>query len=151
MLKTETIPVKFAYDIDVDMYLYADATLSRSLSKVISFPSPEDTLLAELEFSSKENCYKAIVKGVETHVMAKKNAKRSPGLRECKDRFKKATCKLRKNGERGAKIYDETRMLYVDLVRRGTAVKLMPVAYKHKTSNKTKVKIGGSDEASNNR
>ena len=81
MLKIEIISVKFAYDKDTNMYLYAYVTSSKPLSKVIGLLSRGDTLLANSELFNRESCYKALVKGIDVYIMHKKNARRIPELK----------------------------------------------------------------------
>lgn len=140
VLKQETIPVKFTYNINLDMYLNVEVTTSRSLAHVIALLSHGDVLMTDTEFFTRENCYLALSKGIVVEIKPSKKAKRSPELRECRDKFNIRQYKARKNGERGAKIYDETVMQYVDPHRRRVMVKLMAAGYNIKRLIKLAIK-----------
>ena len=140
VLRHETIPVKFAYNINLDMYLHVEVTTSRNLAHVISLLSRGDVLMADPEFFTRENCFLALAKGLVVEIKPSKNAKRSPELRECKDKFNIKQYKARKNGERGAKIYNDTVMHFVDPHRRRVMVKLMAAGYNIKRLVKLAIK-----------
>ena len=141
-MRRETIPVKFTYNVNVNMYLHVEITTSRSLDHVISLLAPGDVLLADSEFLTKDNCYLALVKGLKVLIKPKKKAKRSPELRECIDKFDKELYKVRKNGERGAKLYNDAVMHYVNPVRRRAMVKLMAAAHNIQRLVKLAIKYG---------
>jgi len=69
-----------------------------------------------------------------------RNGRRGPALRLCRERFRKRKYKRRKNGERGAKIYDENVMLYTDPVRQRVKIRLMAVGYNVKRLIKLSIK-----------
>ncbi|MGQ4892783.1 MAG: hypothetical protein ACP6IP_09900 [Candidatus Njordarchaeia archaeon] len=140
VLRQETIPVKFTYNINLDMYLHVDVTTSRKLDRVITLLSPGDVLMTDPEFFTRENCYMALSKGIVVAIKPNKSAKKSPELRECKDKFNVKQYKARKNGERGAKIYNDTVMRYVDPHRRRVMVKLMAAGYNIKRLVKLAIK-----------
>ena len=140
VLKQETIPVKFTYNINLDMYLHVDVTTSKKLAHVISLLSRGDVLMADPEFFNRENCFLALSKGLIVELKPRKNAKRSPELRECRDKFNTRQYKARKNGERGAKIYNDTVMHFVDPHRRRVMVKLMAAGHNIKRLVKLAIK-----------
>jgi len=138
-LKKETIEVKFLFNINIDMYVYAELTTSHNAREAIQRLSPGDVLLADLEFFTRENCELVLAKGIKPAIELTKNARKGPVIRLCRKAFEKKGYK-RKNGERSAKIYDSSTMLYLDLDKRRGIVKLMAVAYNVKRLVKLEIK-----------
>ena len=80
------------------------------------------------------------MKGLKVLIKPKKNARRSPELRGCLERFDAWGYKARKNGERGAIIYDKTMMYFQHPQRQRTMVKLMAASHNTKRLIKLKIK-----------
>ena len=140
VLRRETIEVKFLFNINLDMHVYVEATRSHSVEKALSKLSRGDVLMADSEFFTRENCEKILAKGLKPGLKPSKNAKRGPAIKLCRQLFDSRQYKKRKNGERGAKIYSETVMLYRDPDRRRGAIKLMAAAHNIKRLIKLQIK-----------
>ena len=139
-LKKETIEVKFLFNINIDMYVYAELTTSHNAREAIERLSPGDVLLADPEFFTRENCELILAKGIKPAIKPTKNARKGPVIRLCRKAFEKRRYRRRKNGERGAKIYDSSTMLYLDPERQRGVVKLMAAAYNVKRLVKLVIK-----------
>lgn len=139
-LVKKTLPVRFLYNINLDMYVHVKQTTSHNAKEFIEMLSQDDILLMDSEFFTRENCELALVRGIDIQVKPTRNGRRGPALRLCRERFRKRKYKRRKNGERGAKIYDENVMLYTDPVRQRVKIRLMAVGYNVKRLIKLSIK-----------
>jgi len=109
---------------------------------VIEGISPRDVLLADPEFFTRENCGSALAKEIKPAIKLLKNARKGLVIKICGEAFEKKRYR-RKNGERGAKIYDSSTMLYLDPERQRGVVKLMAAAYNVKRLVKLVIKYTG--------
>jgi len=139
-LEKETIEVKFLFNINVDMYVYAEHSTSHDVDKAIRKLSRGDVVLGDTEFFNKKNCEKLLAKGIKPLIKPSRNAKRGVGIKHCRDMFEMRRYKRRKNGERGAKIFSDTIMQYLDPNRRQGQIKLMATAYNIKRLIKLTIK-----------
>ena len=122
------------------MYVHVKQTTSHNAKEFIEMLSQDDILPMDSKFFTRENCELALVKGINIQVKPTRNERRGPALRLCRERFRKRKYKRRKNGERGAKIYDENVMLYTDPVRQRVKIRLMAVGYNVKRLIKLSIK-----------
>ncbi|MEX2689916.1 MAG: hypothetical protein Q6351_006300 [Candidatus Njordarchaeum guaymaensis] len=139
-LVKKTLPVRFLYNVNLDMYVHVEQTTSHNAKEFIGKLSQDDILLMDSEFFARENCELTLVKGIDIQVKSTRNERRGPALRLCRARLRKRKYRRRKNGERGAKIYDENVMLYADPVRQRVKIRLMAVGYNVKRLIKLSIK-----------
>ena len=128
-LKRETIEVKFLFNINLDMYVYVEVTQSHSMVAALSKLSRGDVIMADSEFFTRENCERILTRGLIPVLKPSRNARRGPAIRLCRQLFDARRYRRRKNGERGARIYNGMVMLYRGPYRRRGVVKLMAAAY----------------------
>jgi len=102
--------------------------------------SSGDVLLADPEFFTRENCELILAKGIKPVIKPIKKARKGLVIRLCRKAFERKKYKRRKNGERGAKIYDSSTMLYLNPDRQRGIVKLMAVAHNVKRLVKLAIK-----------
>ncbi|MHA1593537.1 MAG: hypothetical protein ACTSXX_02215 [Candidatus Baldrarchaeia archaeon] len=99
------VDIKFVYDIGVDMFGFAWATRSRDISGVMGVLPRGSVLYADCEFFSRGNCAAAFRRGIDFQV---KPPRVFSGriLRRTAERFSAERYRRRKNGERGAAVFD---------------------------------------------
>ena len=78
-LKEETIEVKFLFNINIDMYVYAELTTSHNVKEAIERLSPGDVLLADPEFFTRENCEMILAKGIKPVIKPTKKSEKGAG------------------------------------------------------------------------
>ena len=88
-MKKETIEVKFLFNINIDMYVYAELTTSHNAREAIERLSPGDVLLADPEFFTRENCGSALAKEIKPAIKLLKNARKGLVIKICGEAFEK--------------------------------------------------------------
>ncbi|MHA1595318.1 MAG: hypothetical protein ACTSXX_11350 [Candidatus Baldrarchaeia archaeon] len=108
MLLRPIIDIKSIYDIGVDMFAFARAMRSRDISEAMGVLPRGSTLYADGEFFVRGNCVEAFRRGIDFQV-------RPPRVFSCRvlrraaEGFSARRYRRRKNGERGAAVFDRVR------------------------------------------
>jgi len=129
----ETVDVKYLYNIDVDMYLGARLTSKRAVKELVERLRRGEILLADPEFFNTEVCEMAMARGVICVIKPRKTKPKSLALRLCSEAFDPSLYRLRKCGERGARVLGETVMRHKDRARRENEVRLIATQHNIKT------------------
>ncbi len=103
-----TVDIKFIYDIGVDMFAFAWATGSRDISDAMGVLPRGSILYADGEFFVRENCVETFRRGIDFQVRPSRVFS-CRILRRAAEGFSARRYRRRKNGERGAAVFDRVR------------------------------------------
>ncbi|MHA1593213.1 MAG: hypothetical protein ACTSXX_00585, partial [Candidatus Baldrarchaeia archaeon] len=106
VLSRAVVDIKFIYDIGVDMFAWA--TRSRDISEAMGVIPRGSILYADREFFVRGNCVEAFRRGIDFQVRPSRVFS-CHILRRAAGGFSARRYRRRKNGERGAAVFDRVR------------------------------------------
>ena len=106
-LRKETFEVQFLYDITADVIVDVRVDSSHHVGEFLVKVPGDSTVYADEEFFTARNCILAYRLGIDFQVMPRKDSKPRGVVKDVVSEFDRRRYRRRKNGERGAKPFDE--------------------------------------------
>jgi len=124
------------------MYLGVVLSKRKAVMELVKKLRRGENFLADSEFFNTEVCGKALAKGVRCVIKPRKTRTRSMILRLYSEAFDPSLYRLRKCGERGAKVFSETVMRHENWARRENEVRLIAAQHNIKSLIRLRIRYG---------